>query len=116
MGAHRDQITALLLNPFYNLGYRLAVGELCFSGNPGLLKLRANLLEVIRVLGDLRTDCVRPIGARGPTVSNVKQDDTTLAYLRQIFDVADGSATRRWAIQSYENCFVHGRLSRLTRQ
>ena len=108
VGAHRHQVAALLLDPLDDLGGSVAVSQFGLGGNAGGLKLVLHLLQVREVGGDLGTDGVGPIGARGPSVGHVQQDDAAVHELGQLLDVLDDRPVGGRAVQRHENGVIHG--------
>jgi len=73
VGAHRQQVAALFLNPSNYFIDGIAVCQFRLRGNVHGQELVADRVEIGRVFGDLGTDRIGPVNPRGPTVGNVKQ-------------------------------------------
>jgi hypothetical protein len=107
MGAHGNEVATLLFHPAHNLAAGIAEGKFGAGGNTSLLKFDQNLLEVGGIFGDLGTDGVATISARGPTICDMEQYHAALGQLRQRLHVLDDGTVAWRAVEGYENCFVH---------
>ena len=60
-------------HPLDDLRGRVAVSQFRLGGNAGRLELGVHVFQIGEVCGNLRTDGVGAIGARGPAVGHVQQ-------------------------------------------
>jgi hypothetical protein len=106
VGAHGDEIAAFLLDPFDDLAGGFAEGEFGLGGNSGRFEFGADFLEICGVFGDLGADGVGAVGAGGPAVGDVKQNQTAMRQLGELLGVLDDGAVAGRAVQSDCNFVV----------
>src|SRR5208283_2712210 len=111
VGAHGDQVAALLLHPLDDLGGSVAVSQLGLGGNAGRMELGLHALQVGEVGGDLGTDGVGPVGARGPSVGHVQQDEAAVRQDGQLLYVLDDGPVGRGAVKRDQNGVIHCGIS-----
>src|SRR5271157_254589 len=87
VGAHRHQVTTLLLDPFDDFLDRLAERQLGLYRNIKSLKLCPNFFQVRSVFGDFCTDRIPAIGSSRPSIGHVQQHQTAAREFRELFDV-----------------------------
>src|SRR5262245_44534887 len=107
MGAHRNEVTALLFDPLDDLSYWVAISQLSIGRNTARLEFATNVFEIRGILSNFGRDCVRTICSSGPTVGHVKQYNPALRQFGQFLYVFDDGAIGGRAIQSNKNRFIH---------
>src|ERR1700722_4810614 len=101
VSAHGYQVTLFFLDPFDDLVGGISVGQFCFGGDSSDLKFLADFFQISCVFGDLGTNGVGAVGAGGPSIGNVKEDQAALRELGQLFDVLDDGAVGGSAVERH---------------
>ena len=107
VGAHGDEVAVFFFDPFDDLVGGVAVGEFGVGRDAGGLEFGADCFEVGSIFGDFAADGVGAVGAGGPTVGDMEENETALSKFREIFYVLDDGAVGGSAVEGYEDGVVH---------
>ena len=72
VGAHRDQVTSLALDPLDDFIGRITVSQLSLRGNTGGCEFLSHLFQIGGVGRDLRAYGFRTISSGGPAIGHVQ--------------------------------------------
>jgi hypothetical protein len=108
MGAHGNQIAALLLDPLNDFVSGLAIGQLGVSGNSCGHEFFAHAIQISSVFSNLRTHGIGSVGPGSPSISDVQEHQPAVGDFRKLLDVFDDGAIAWSAIQRHQNPVVHG--------
>jgi len=109
VSTHGNEITALIFDPLDDLICGLTIGKLGIRWNIFGLHLDLDFVEVGSVFDDFPADCIRAVGAGGPSVGNMEKNDAAVSEFGQMLDVFNDGAIAGGAVECDQDFVVHGR-------
>src|SRR5438067_11842848 len=103
MRAHRDQVTALGLNPFEDFLYRFAISKFGGSRNAGSLKFRLYSIEIFSAVIHFFARGVRAVNFCRSTGRDVQQEDSATHDACKRLDMFDDWSVGLRGIKGQKN-------------
>ena len=107
MGAHGHKVATFLFNPFDDFVRGFAVGQLSFGRNSCRIEFFTHPSKIGSILGDLRTDRIRPIRSRSPSIGHMKQHQAAMRQFGERLHMFDDGAIACRAVQRHQDRLVH---------
>jgi len=82
MGAHRNQIAALLTDPFDDFFSRITVRQFSLRRDACGLKFGPDPFQICRIFRNFRTDGIGTVGSGSPSVRDMKQHHPAVSKRR----------------------------------